>query len=110
MDTGNSQLPQHQQLRVCTTNGLQSDTEVSLLDAANSTRTGRIRREALDGNEEAQDALNREYELPLLERAAGRTDAAIEAEREVLRNAHVPLQRDYDEWLDRVERGGDYLN
>ena len=83
---------------------------VSLQDVANSTRVGRIRRDAVDGNEQAQDALNREYDIPLLERAAGRTDAAIEAELEVLRNAHVPLQRDYDEWLDKVERGGDYLN
>ena len=89
---------------------LQSDAEVSLHDVAYSTRIGRLRREALDGKEQAQDALNREYNLPLLERAAGRTDAAIEAELEVLRNANVPLQRDYDEWIDRVERGGDYLN
>ena len=89
---------------------LQSDTEVSLQMVANSTRIGRIRRDAMDANERAQDDLHRENEIPLLERAAGRTDAAIEAELDVLRNAHVPLERDYEEWVDRVERGGDYLN
>ena len=88
-----------------------SQTQKSLYKMpTNSTRIGRERREALDANEEAQDALNREYDVPLLERAAGRTNAAIEGEIDVLRNAHRPLQRDYDEWLDRVERGGDYLN
>ena len=76
---------------------LQSDTEVSLQDVANSTRIGRIRRDALDANERAQDDLHRESETPL-------------GELDILQNAHVPLQRNYDEWLDRVERGGDYLN
>ena len=89
---------------------LQSDTEVSLQEVANSTRIGRIRRDAMDANERAQDDLHREREVPRLERAAGRTDAAIDAELEVLRNAHAPLERDYEEWVDRVERGGDYLN
>ena len=41
---------------------------------------------------------------------AGRTDDVINAEIEVLRTAHIPLQRTYDEWKDRLERGGDYLS
>ena len=87
---------------------LQSDVEVTLQDVTNSTRVGRERRDALDV---AQDTLNREYDLPLAERAdARRTNDVIEGEIDVLRNQHVPLQQAYDEWLDRLERGGDYLN
>ena len=52
---------------------LQSDTEVSLQDITNSTRIGRERRDALDVNEEAQDTLNAEYDLPLRERESSRT-------------------------------------
>ena len=90
---------------------LQLDREVTLQDVTNSTTVGRERRDALDVNEEAQDTLNREYDLPLAERAdPGRTNAVIEGEIDVLRNQHVPLQRAYDEWQDRLERGGDYLN
>ena len=66
---------------------------------------------ALDVSENAQDAHSTENTTyHYIERAAGHTNAAIEGELDVLRNAHVPLQREYDEWLDRVERGGDYLN
>ena len=79
--------------------------------STNSTRIGRERRDALDVNKDAQDTLNREYDIPLAERAdPGRTNAVIEGEIDVLRNQHVPLQQAYDEWLDRLERGGDYLN
>ena len=90
---------------------LQSDGEVTLPDVTNSTRIGRERRDALDANEEAQDTLNREYDTPLAERAdPGRTNDVIEGELDVLRNLHRPLQQAYDEWQDRLERGGDYLN
>ena len=90
---------------------LQSDGEVTLQDVTNSTRVGRERRDALDVNESAQDTLNREYDLPLAERAdPGRTNDVIEGELDVLRNQHVALQQAYDEWQDRLERGGDYLN
>ena len=90
---------------------LQSDVEVTLQDVTNSTRVGRERRDALDVNENAQDTLQREYDSPLAERAdEGRTTDIIEGEIDVLRNQHVPLQQAYDEWQDRLERGGDYLN
>ena len=90
---------------------LQSDGEVTLQDVTNSTRVGRERRDALDINENAQDTLNREYDLPPAETAdPGRTNDVIEGELDVLRNQHVPLQQAYDEWQDRLERGGDYLN
>ena len=85
---------------------LQSDGEVTLQDVTNSTRVGRERRDTLDVNENAQDTLNREYDLPLGERAdPGRTNDVIEGELDVLRNQHVPLQQAYDEWQDRLERG-----
>ena len=90
---------------------LQSDVEATLQDVTNSTRIGRERRDALDVNEDAQDTLDREYDLPLAERAdPARTNDVIEGETDVLRNQHVPLQQAYDEWQDRLERGGDYLN
>ena len=90
---------------------LQSDVEVTLRDVTESTTVGTERRAALTVNEEAQDDLYRELELPLNERAdPGRTSEAINAEIELLRTAHRPLQQAYDEWQDRLERGGDYLN
>ena len=90
---------------------LQSDVEVTLRDVTDSTAIGAERRNALTVNETVQDDLYRELELPLNERAdPGRTDDAINAEIEVFRTAHIPLQRTYDEWKDRLERGGDYLN
>ena len=89
---------------------LQSDTEVILQDVTNSTRVGGQRREALDVNEAEQDDLNREQATPEGERPPGRGNATVERELEALRTAHDDLQREYDEWLDRVERGGDYLN
>ena len=76
----------------------------------NSTRVGGQRRKALDVNEAGQDDLNRELATPEGERPAGRDNATVERELETLRTAHDVLQREYDEWLDRVERGGDYLN
>ena len=59
---------------------------------------------------EAQDTLNREYDLRPADRAAGRTDEVIERELDVLRTDHGRLQWDYDDWMDRLSRGGDYLN
>ena len=90
---------------------LQSDLEVTLRDVTDSTLVGGERRNALTVNEDAQDDLYRELDIPLNERAdPGQTDDAINAEIEVLRTAHVPLQRPYDDWKDRLERGGDYLS
>ena len=89
---------------------LQSDAEVSLQDVTNSTREGGRRREALDANETGQDNLQRELALPVDEREPGRTNAIVERELGALRRAHDDLQREYDEWVDRLERGGDYLN
>ena len=45
--------------------------------------------------------MNRELGLPPAERRPGRDNAPV---------AHDDLQRDYDDWMDRVSRGGDYLN
>ena len=57
---------------------LQSDGEVTLQDVTNSTTVGRERRDALDVNESAQETLNREYDLPLAERAdPGRTMSSL---------------------------------
>ena len=89
---------------------LQSDTEVSLQDVTNSTREGGRRRDALDDNDNGQDELRRELAIPLDDREDGRTNAVIERELTNLRRDHVSLQREYDEWVDRLERGGDYLN
>ena len=89
---------------------LQSDAEVTLQDVTESTTIGRERRDALNVSEEAQDTLNRGYDLRPAQRAAGRTDEVIEREIDVLRTDHERLQRDYDDWMDRVPRGGDYLN
>ena len=88
---------------------LQSDTEVTLQDVTNSTRVGGERREALDANERGQDDLNRELAAPEGERLAGRDNATVEGELDALRRDHDDLQREC-EWLERVERGGDYLN
>ena len=53
---------------------LQSDVEVTLRDVTDSTTIGAERRNALTVNENAQDELYRELELPLNERAdVGRT-------------------------------------
>ena len=91
---------------------LQSDREVSLQDVTNSTtREGGRRRDLLDDNETGQAELLRELEVPEDERVdETRTDEAIERALDTLRRDHVNLQRDYDEWVDRLERGGDYLN
>ena len=90
---------------------LQSDVEVTLRDVTDSTTVGAERRNALTVNETAQDDLYRELDIPLNERAdVARTDDAINAEIEVLRTAHIPLEQTYNEWKDRLERGGDYLN
>ena len=48
--------------------------------------------------------------MPVDERDAGRTNDVIERKLTNLRRDHVDLQREYDEWVDRLERGGDYLN
>ena len=40
----------------------------------------------------------------------GRTNVVIGRELASLRRDHLNLQREYDEWVDRLERGGDYLN
>ena len=90
---------------------LQSDREVSLQDVTNSTREGGRRRDLLDDNETGQDELRRELALPIDETADDtRTNAAIERKLANLRRDRLNLQRDYDEWVDRLERGGDYLN
>ena len=90
---------------------LQSDREVSLQDVTNSTREGGRRRDLLDDNETGQAKLRRELELPEDERVdETRTDETIERALATLRRDHANLQRDYDEWVDRLERGGDYLN
>ena len=47
---------------------------------------------------------------PRGEREPGRTDAAIQGEIDALRNAYPGLEDRYNEVLDRVSRGGDYLN
>ena len=55
--------------------------------------------------------LRRELELPEDERVdETRTDEAIERALATLQRGHVNLQRDYDECVERLERGGDYLN
>ena len=89
---------------------LQSDTEITIQDVTISTTRGGERREALDRNEEGQDALNRELALRLGEQREGRTDEVINQELTDLRTDHDRLQRLYDEQEDRVVRGGDYLN
>ena len=89
---------------------LQFDAEVTLQDVTNSTREGGRRREALHANETGQDDLHRELATPEGERQPGRDNATVERELAALQRAHDDLQRDYDEWQDRLERGGDYLN
>ena len=89
---------------------LQSDTEVSLQYVTNSTTRGRERRKTLDANERAQDALQDELTTPPAQRAAGRTDRAINDETDVLQNAHAGLEDCHNEEQDRVSREGDYLN
>ena len=90
---------------------LQSDHEVSLHDVTNSTREGGRRQDLLDDNETGQADLRRELELPLDERADDTcTNETIERELANLRRDHIHRQRDYDEWIDRLERGADYLN
>ena len=90
---------------------LQSDHEVSLQDVTNSTREGGRRRDLLEDNENGQTELRRELEIPLDERAdEHRTDEALNRQLATLQRDHIDLQRDYDEWVDRLERGGDYLN
>ena len=90
---------------------LQSDHEVSLQDVTNSTREGGRRRDLLDDSETGQAELRRQLAQPEDERVdEARTDEAIERELANLRRDHIHLQRDYDEWVDRLERGGDYLN
>ena len=90
---------------------LQSDHEVSLYDVTNSTREGGRRRERLEDNENGQAELRRELEIPEDERAdEHRTDEALNRQLATLQRDHTDLQRDYDEWVDRLERGGDYLN
>ena len=82
---------------------LQSDAEVSLQDVTNSTRERGRRREALDVSETGQDDLRQELAIPVDERDAGRTNAVIERELANLRRDHADLQREYDEWVDRLE-------
>ena len=90
---------------------LQSDQEVSLQDVTNSTREGERRRECLDDNENGQADLRRELEIPEADRDdEHRTDEALNRQLATLQRDHIALQRDYDEWVDRLERGGDYLN
>ena len=90
---------------------LQSDHEVSLQDVTNSTREGERRRERLDDNENGQADLRRELEIPEADRDdEHRTDEALNRQLATLQRDHLALQRDYDEWVDRLERGGDYLN
>ena len=90
---------------------LQSDHEVTLQDVTNSTREGGRRQELLDDNESGQADLRRELQVPLDEREdEHRADEAIQRPLRTLEQDHVRLQQDYDDWVDRLERGGDYLN
>ena len=90
---------------------LQSDREVSLQDVTNSTREGGRRRDLLDDNETGQADLRRELEVPEDERVnETRTDETTQRALATLQQDHIILQRDYDEWVDRLERGGDYLS
>ena len=90
---------------------LQSDREVSLQDVTNSTREGGRRRELLEDNETGQEDLRRELQIPQDEREdEHRTDEALNRQLRTLERDHDRLQQDYDEWVDRLERGGDYLN
>ena len=57
-----------------------------------------------------QADLRRELELPEDERVdETRTDEAIQRALATLQRDHIILQRDYDEWVDRLERGGQSL-
>ena len=90
---------------------LQSDREVSIQDVTNSTREGGRRRDLLDDNEIGQSDLRRELQTPEDEREdENRTDEALNRQLATLERDHVALQRDYDDWVDRLSRGGDYLN
>ena len=90
---------------------LQSDREVSLQDVTNSTAEGGRRRDLLDDNEVGQADLRRELQIPVEDREdEHRTDEALNRQLATLERDHIALQRDYDEWADRLERGGDYLN
>ena len=81
---------------------LQSDREISLQDVTDSTTRGRKRREDLTVNERAQDLLQDELNTAPADRRAGRTDAAIQGEIDVLRNAYPGLETAYNDVLDRV--------
>ena len=89
---------------------LQSDREISLQDVTDSTTRGGERRDAMSANERAQDQLREELDLPPADRRAGRTNAVIQNELDVLRDAYPALETAYNDKLDRVSRGGDYLN
>ena len=93
----------HQQLRVHQTDGLchyalQTDREVALQDVTDSTTRGRERREPLDANERAQDALQEQLTTPPAQRAEGKTDQVIRDELGVLQEDPTRLE----------DRGGDY--
>ena len=68
-------------------------------------------RRLLDDNETEQADLRRELQVPQDEREdEARTDEVLQRLLRTLEQAHVQLQRDYDDCVDRLERGGDYLN
>ena len=89
---------------------LQSDREISLQDVTDSATRGREGRDDLTANERAQNVLREELDSPSAGRRPGRTNATIRAEFDALQDAYPGLETAYNDVLERVSRGGEYLN